>query len=87
MRTVIAVAHNPQSALPLRAAQTVFVVERDESTRRSLEAAIGDSGWQETFASAEEFLAGACFSGPETMGTATKVWHRCRCAKADRGAP
>ena len=23
----------------------------------------------------------------ETMGTATKVWHRCRCAKADRGAP
>ena len=25
--------------------------------------------------------------GPETMGTATKVWHRCRCARADRGAP
>jgi hypothetical protein len=25
--------------------------------------------------------------GAETMGTATRVWHRCRCAKADRGAP
>ena len=25
--------------------------------------------------------------GAETMGTATKVWHLCRCAKADRGAP
>src|SRR5450759_2208402 len=26
-------------------------------------------------------------SGPEAMGTAAKVWHRCRCAKADGGAP
>jgi transposase len=26
-------------------------------------------------------------SGPEAMGTAAKVWHRCRCAKIDGGAP
>lgn len=26
-------------------------------------------------------------SGPEAMGTAAKVWHRCRCAKTDGGAP
>src|SRR6267378_2912035 len=25
--------------------------------------------------------------GPEAMGTAAKVWHRCRCAKTDGGAP
>jgi hypothetical protein len=25
--------------------------------------------------------------GPEAMGTAAKVWHRCRCAKPDGGAP
>jgi hypothetical protein len=23
--------------------------------------------------------------GPEAMGTAAKVWHRCRCAKTDGG--
>src|ERR1019366_10797436 len=26
-------------------------------------------------------------SGPEAMGTAAKVWHRCLCAKTDGGAP
>src|SRR5665647_2003726 len=26
-------------------------------------------------------------SSPEAMGTAAKVWHRCRCAKTDGGAP
>src|SRR5712672_1706810 len=26
-------------------------------------------------------------TGPEAMGTAAKVWHRCRCAKTDGGAP
>jgi hypothetical protein len=25
--------------------------------------------------------------GQEAMGTAAKVWHRCRCAKTDGGAP
>src|ERR1039458_8380588 len=25
--------------------------------------------------------------GPEAMGTAAKVWHRCRCTKTDGGAP
>src|SRR5260370_30522651 len=25
--------------------------------------------------------------GPEARGTAAKVWHRCRCAKPDGGAP
>jgi CDP-diacylglycerol pyrophosphatase len=33
------------------------------------------------------FRTGTADLGPETMGTATKVWHPCRCAKADRGAP
>src|ERR1700731_2254884 len=30
---------------------------------------------------------GMSVPGPEAMGTAAKVWHRCRCAKTDGGAP
>ena len=52
----------------LRTAPTVFVVDGDLSARQCLKNAIRDSGWQvETFASAEEFLAGPCFHGPSCL--------------------
>jgi FixJ family two-component response regulator len=68
MNTVGSVTNNAQSAIPMRAAQTVFVVDSDDTIRRSLKAAISDTGWQvETFASAQEFLAGAYFAGPSCL--------------------
>lgn len=68
MNTIGMVARNPQSALRFGAAQTVFVVIGDQSIRRSLEAAISDSGWQiETFASVQEFLARSCLAGPSCL--------------------
>ena len=58
MSAVGVVVHNPGLMLSSGAAQSVFVVVSDQSIRRSLEAAISDSGWQvETFASPQEFLA------------------------------
>ncbi len=62
------VTHNPQLVFSSRATQTVSVVVSDPSIRRSLEAAISDSGWQvETFASAQEYLARQCFTGPSCV--------------------
>jgi FixJ family two-component response regulator len=68
MSAVGVVAHNPQLMFSLGVAQSVFVVVSDQSIRRSLEAAISDSGWQvETFASAQEFLARPCFACPSCL--------------------
>jgi FixJ family two-component response regulator len=68
MSAVGVVAHNPGLMLCSGAAQSVFVVVSDQSIRRSLEAAISDSGWEvETFASAQEFLARPCFDRPSCL--------------------
>src|SRR5215475_1892686 len=46
----------------------VFVVDRDASVRRSLEALIGIEGWRaEAFASAEEFLSHPREAGPSCL--------------------
>ena len=68
MSAVGVVVHNPGLMLSSRVAQSVFVVVSDQSIRRSLEAAISDSGWQvETFASAQEFLARPCLACPSCL--------------------
>ena len=68
MSTVGVVAHNPGLMLSSGAPQSVFVVASDQSIRRSLEAAISNSGWEvETFASAQEFLARPCFDRPSCL--------------------
>jgi len=68
MSAVGVVAHNPGLMLSSGALQSVFVVASDQSIRRSLQAAISDSGWEvETFASAQEFLARPSFYRPSCL--------------------
>jgi FixJ family two-component response regulator len=55
------------SAVPT-SAPIVFVVDDDISVRESLEALLGDAGWQpEVFASAQEFLARSRVFSPSCL--------------------
>jgi len=57
-----------RSSLTSRTIPTVFVVDDDASVRQSLELLIDSAGWQpETFASAQEFLAGRRVLAPSCL--------------------